>query len=112
MEEKKKDLVSNKLIIIFEGQIELFLIIEGTEFSLEKLPAGSILNPQMIVAARKYSTNARFTMDTTFYYLTYTKLIDVVKQNPEEFKKQKGKKKAKKRRDLNPVDYITGSIIY
>ena len=51
----------------------------GTEFSLEKLPAGSILNAHNMLAKRKHSTNARFTMNTTFYYLKYNKLVDVAR---------------------------------
>ena len=103
MDEEYEEQVTDELIIVFEGQIELYLMMDaGTEFSLEKLPAGSILNAHNMLAKRKHSTNARFTMNTTFYYLKYNKLVDVARQHPD-FKKvllmQKGKATAYKSRD-------------
>ena len=84
MDEEYEDQVTNEMIIVFEGQIELFLMMDaGTEFSLEKLPAGSIINPHNMLAKRKHSTNARFTMNTTFYYLKYSKLVEVARQHPD-----------------------------
>lgn len=87
----------------------------GTEFQLEVLPTGSILNPHNMLARRKHSVNARFSMNTTFYYLKYSKLIEVAKQYPsfaQELLKQKGKATAFKSRDQNPVDFIRGNIVF
>ena len=80
MDEEYDEQITDEFVIVFEGQIELYLLMDaGTEFSLEKLPAGSILNAHNMLARRKHSTNARFTMNTTFYYLKYSKLVDVAR---------------------------------
>lgn len=54
----------------------------GTEFALEILPTGSILNAHNCLAKRKHAINARFSINTTFYYLKYHKLVEVARQYP------------------------------
>lgn len=112
MDEDVHDQIRDELIIIFDGQIELYLTMDaGTDFSLEILNTGSILNPHNMLAKRKHSTNARFVMNTTFYYLKYSKLVEVAKKYPSfaaMLLREIGMAEAYKSRDQNPVDYIRG----
>ena len=74
------------MIIIFDGQIELYMIMDiGTELMIEILPAGSILNPHNMLAQRKHSINARFSTNTTFFYLKYAKLVEVARKHQSTF---------------------------
>lgn len=53
-------LKTDELAIIFDGKIELFTKMDvGTEFSLEVLPRGSILNAHNMLARRNFTVNAR-----------------------------------------------------
>lgn len=84
----------------------------GTEFQLELLPTGSILNAHNMLAERKHAVNARFTMNTTFYYLKYNRLVETAKQYPDFAKRllqQRGKAFADKSREQNPMDFIRGN---
>ena len=116
MDEDPDTQITDEIIIVFDGSIELFLMMDaGTEFQLEILPTGSILNPHNMLAKRKHSVNSRFTMNTTFYYLKYDKLVEVAQQYPffaRELLKEKGKAEALAQRDSNPVDFIRGSHVY
>ena len=116
MDEDPDEQINDEIIIVFDGSIELYLMMDaGTEFQLEIMPTGSILNAHNMLAKRKHSVNSRFTMNTTFYYLKYHKLVEVAQQYPSfanELLKQKGKAEAFSSRDQNPVDFIRGSHIY
>jgi CRP-like cAMP-binding protein len=116
MDEDIDDQINDELIIVFNGAIELYLVMDaGTEFQLEVLSTGSILNPHNMLSFRKHSSNSRFTMNTTFYYLKYTQLVEVAKKFPSfyrELVKQFGKAASLKSRDQNPVDFIRGTINY
>ena len=83
MEEDPDQQITDEIIIVFDGSIELYMMMDaGTEFSLEILPTGSILNAHNMLAKRKHSVNSRFAMNTTFYYLKYQKLVEVFKKYP------------------------------
>ena len=83
MEEDPDQQITDEIIIVFDGSIELYMMMDaGTEFSLEILPTGSILNAHNMLAKRKHSVNSRFAMNTTFYSLKYQKLVEVFKQYP------------------------------
>ena len=72
METEPENQITDELVIIFEGSVELYLIMDsGTEFVIEILKTGSILNPHNFLSKRKYSTNVRFTTNTIFYFLKY-----------------------------------------
>ena len=116
MDEDPDDQITDEMIIIFEGSIQLFLNMDaGTEFALENLPTGSIINAHNFLARRKHSVNARVTTNTTFFYLKYAKIVEVAKLYPrfaKDLLREKGKAESLKSRDQNPVDYILGSKIY
>ena len=87
----------------------------GTELQLEVLPTGSIINAHNMLAKRKHSVNVRFTMNTTFYYLKYSKIVEVARKYPSfgiELLRQKGKSDANKARDQDPIDYIRGHHVF
>lgn len=108
--------ITDEIIIVFDGSIELFVMMDaGTEFSLEILPTGSILNPHNMLARRKHSVNSRFAVNTTFYYLKYSRLKEVARKYPafsNALLRQKGLAEAMASRDQNPVDYIHGINIF
>ena len=87
----------------------------GTELPVENMGPGTVLNAHKFLVQRKHAINVRFTSNTTFYYLKYSKLVEIAKSYPffaKELLKEKGKAEANKSRDQNPLDYITGSDIY
>ena len=116
MDEDPDEQIVDEMIIVFDGSIELFLHMDaGTEFSLEILPTGSIINAHNFLSQRKHSINARMNTNTTFYYLKYAKIVEVAKMYPrfaKDLLREKGKSEALKSRDQNPVDYILGSKLY
>lgn len=116
MDEDIDEQVTDDFIIVFDGSIELYLVMDaGTEFVLENLPTGSILNPHNMLVQRKHQVNARCAMNTNFYFLRYHKLVEIAKQYPkfaQELLKEKGKAEAFKSRDQNPVDFIRGNNVY
>ena len=86
MDEEVDEQIKDEMIIIFDGQIELYMIMDiGTELMIEILPAGSILNPHNMLAQRKHSINARFSTNTTFFYLKYAKLVEVARKHQSTF---------------------------
>ena len=103
MDGNPEDQVNDDLIIIFDGALELFLTMDaGTEFRLELLTTGSVLNPHNMLVSRKHSMNARFTQNTMFYYLKYSTLVKVARNFPSFAKillREKGKAEALKSRD-------------
>ena len=83
MDDDPDQQITDEIIIVFDGSIELYMMMDaGTEFSLEILPTGSILNAHNMLAKRKHSINSRMAMNTTFYYLKYSKLVEVARQYP------------------------------
>ena len=69
---------------------------------IEVLPTGSIINPHNMLSRRRHSINYRFTMNTTFYYLKYAKIVEVARKYPSfgnVLLRQKGKADALKSRD-------------
>ena len=116
MEDDPDSQITDEIVIVFDGSIELFLTMDaGAEFQLEILPTGSILNAHNMLANRKHSVNSRFSMNTTFYYLKYHKLVEVAKKYPRfanELLKQKGMAEASSSRDQDPVDFLRGNSIY
>ena len=91
------------MIVIFEGSVQLFITTDaGTEFPLETLPTGSIINPHNFLVDRKHSISGRFTLNTTFYYLTLERMTEIGYRYPEfgrELYKQKGQATAMMQRD-------------
>lgn len=112
MDDDIKEQIRDEMIIIFEGALELYLTMDaGTELTLEVLPTGSIINPHNMLSNRKHSVNMRFMKPTTFYYLKYSKIVEVARKYPsfsQVLLRQKGKADANKARDQVPIDYIRG----
>ena len=52
---------TNSFIIVEHGSIELYSEFEGNEFILEKLPAGSIINPRVLFMEDRMYVNVRAT---------------------------------------------------
>ena len=61
MEEDVNAQINDEMIIVFNGAIELYLVMDaGTEFNLEVLTPGSVLNAHNMLSFRKHGSNARF----------------------------------------------------
>ena len=116
MDDEEDKQVKDELIIIFDGAVELYLMMDaGTEFQLETLMTGSVINAHNMLVQRKHSVNVRFTQNTMFYRLWYSKLVRVAKNYPnfaKELLREKGKAEALKSRDQNPIDYVMGREVY
>ena len=116
MEEDPDEQINDEIIIVFDGSIELFLTMDtGTDFSLENLPTGSILNAHNCLAKRKHSINSRFTINTTFYYLKYHKIVEVAQKFPKflhELQRQKGRAEVLAHREQDPLDFIRGIQVF
>ena len=70
--------ITDELVIIFDGGVELFMTMDASlDLSIEILPTGSVLNAHNMLADRKHSINARFTTNTSFYFLKYATLVEV-----------------------------------
>jgi hypothetical protein len=86
-----------------------------TELAIEVLPTGSVLNAHNMLADRKHNINARFTTNTSFYYLKYSKLVEVASNYPAFVKilvHEKGKAESNKSREMMPLDYISGCHVF
>jgi len=81
MEEEYSKQVTDEMVVIFEGSVELYLTMDaGTELTIEYLQTGSILNAHNFLARRKHSVNIRFAANTTFYYLKYGRIVEVARK--------------------------------
>ncbi len=75
--------ITDELVIIFDGGVELFMTMDAsTDLTIERLPTGSIINAHNMLADRKNNINARFTTNTSFYFLKYAKLVEVAQNYP------------------------------
>ena len=77
--DEEEDLqIRNEMIIVFEGVIEIVTDMDaGTEFAIELLTTGSILNPHNFLVDRKHIVNYRFQLNSTFFYIKYGNFIEV-----------------------------------
>ena len=55
---------TDALYIVSHGQLEFFTSFEGTEFILEKLPSGSVLNHRMVFTDDQMELNIRASKHT------------------------------------------------
>jgi len=86
MDDDPEKQTNDEIVIVFTGAIELYLTMDaGTEFSLEVLPTGSVLNSHNMLAKRKHSVNARFSISTSYYILKYDKIVEVARRYPAFF---------------------------
>ena len=61
----------DELVIIFDGVVELYTHMDnGTDFTVEHLAKGSIINAHSFVVLRAMPISARFAVNTTYYTLT------------------------------------------
>ena len=71
---ENQTLGTDELIIIFEGVIELYTTMDnGTDFPIEKLSKGSVLNLSSFIVVRSMPISARFVTNTTYYALSALK---------------------------------------
>ena len=112
-EEDEELQTKDEMIIIFDGSIELFTVMDaGSEFPIEVLPTGSILNPNNFLCNRKHSVNYRCLANCTLYCIKYDDFAEIAYKYPDFYKemlKFKALAESMKNRDQNPLDYIKGN---
>ena len=75
---ENKSIGVDELIIIFDGVVELYSQMDsGTDFTIEHLSKGSILNAHSFVVLRSMPISARFAVNTTYYTLSAKKFGDI-----------------------------------
>jgi CRP-like cAMP-binding protein len=99
----EEEMVTDEMVIIFDGSIEIYTITDnGSEFSFEILPTGSILNPNNFLTDRKHVVNYRCLANCLLYKLSFDQLYEIAK-NDNDFQKDvvkyKGQAEANKNRD-------------
>ena len=57
----------------------------GTEFTVERLARGSVINAHSFLVRRPMPVHARFAVNTTFYSLTAKDFGDIAADNHEEY---------------------------
>lgn len=68
------------MVIIFDGTVELYTHMDtGTEFSIEYLSKGSIINANTFIISRNMPISARFSINTTYYTLSAEKFVEIAK---------------------------------
>ena len=112
-EEDEELQTKDEMIIIFDGSIELFTVMDaGSEFPIEVLPTGSILNPNNFLCNRKHSVNYRCLANCTLYCIKYDDFAEIAYKYNDFYKemlKNKALAESMKNRDQNPLDYIKGN---
>ena len=77
-DEDEDEMVTDELVIIFDGSIEIYTVMDaGSEFSLEILPTGSIMNPNNFLTSRKHTVNYRCLANCLLYHLKLDQLEDI-----------------------------------
>ena len=72
--EEKKEYGLGELYIIYDGLVEIFFKLEcGTEFNIETLSKGSIINPHLFVSNKMLPISARVISQTMYYTLASDK---------------------------------------
>jgi CRP-like cAMP-binding protein len=101
---------TDKLYIVEYGYLEIYFELEGNEFIIDRLPAGSVLNHRSIFTEDEMVVNIRA------HGLTYIKTIDEqdieeLKQIDEQFGKKLGLYTNRLLSDkvLAPLDYVIHS---
>lgn len=70
-------------MLIFEGSVELYINMDvGTEFIIEHLTKGSIINSNSFIAMRESPLSARFTSSSTYYTLSAKKFTELASTDP------------------------------
>lgn len=112
-DQDEEEMVTDELVIIFDGSIEIYTMMDaGSEFSIEVLPTGSILNPNNFMTDRKHTVNFRCLANCLLYTIRWDDLYSIANKNPDflkELLKYKGQAEANKNRDQLPLDYIRGN---
>ena len=71
----------DELVIIFDGHIELYTVMDnGTEFTIEHLSKGSVINAHSFLVRRQMPISARFSLNTTYYTLSAEKFGDIASE--------------------------------
>jgi len=104
VQEDPEQQINDELVIIFDGMIELFVTMDSDiELQIELLPTGSVINAHNMLSNRRHVVNARFITNTSFYYLKYSKLVEVAEAYPKFTKtllREKGKAESNKSREM------------
>ena len=71
-------------MIVFDGQIELITDMDkGTEFPLEHLTSGSVINAHHFMIDRKTVVSARCAKATTVYVMKANKFYQIAQEYPK-----------------------------
>ena len=77
-DEDEETQVKDEMIIVFDGSIELFTVMDvGSEFPIEVLPTGSIINPNNFLCNRKHSVSYRCLANCTLYTIKYDDFAEI-----------------------------------
>ena len=70
-------------MVIFDGSVELYIHMDaGTEFIIELLTKGSIINSNSFIATRESPISARFSRNCTYYTLSAEKFTSLASEDP------------------------------
>ena len=115
-DEDEETMVTDEMVIIFDGSIEVYTMMDtGTEFSIEILTTGSIINPLNFLSNRRHAVNYRCLANCLLYYIKIEALEDIAlnyKDFVKELFKYRGYSESNKSRDQMPLDYIKGNPNY
>ena len=107
-----EDVGVGEMVIVFDGLVELYTVMDnGTEFCVERLSKGSIINAHTFLADRQMAVNARFASNTTYYTLSAERFGDVAAGYPalrDTYFTEFSKALAAKERQENALDYSPG----
>ena len=104
---------TNSFIIVEHGSIELYSEFEGNEFILEKLPAGSIINPRVLFMEDRMYVNVRANKETGAHTLELGKNeFELLSLEYEDLKKKilMYESQILKQEKRYPLDYIYNGI--
>ena len=74
----------DEMVIIFDGLVEIYILLEdGTEFNIETLSKGSIINPHQFINPRLLPFSARTLCNTTYYILRSNKFASIAQEYPK-----------------------------
>ena len=71
----------DELFIIFDGEVELYTTLDdGTDFVIERLTKGSILNANTFLVLQKKASSVRTSCNTTYYRMLADTFKDVASE--------------------------------
>ena len=105
---------SDELVIVYNGMIDIYTIMDdGTEFPLESLPKGSVINAHQFIATRPSPISAKMACNTTYYTLSVDQFARIAREYPrlrKIYNNLYSSMLSKKDRDIQ-LDYQTPSNV-